>query len=223
MRQINQLSTGLIGREPNYQAPKKQAVPDRVGKFVDRLFIRLKSIFPAWKQAFESDEFYNEAKRLWLEALLNNGITTAAQFQAGIAQAERSNSPFFPSVGQFIAWCNEGAYSGLPIPEELLTRYREFRASPCESAEAFKWQSAVEYHLVLQLKRAIYHGNLNEEKALIRAKTLIGEMDKYLRSGGTVSEPGTNKLPETVVIAISDEQRKQNFINLKAILKGQQA
>ena len=180
----------LVGREPNYQAPAKQAVPPQVSKFVDRLFERLKLTFPAWRQAFSSDEEFNEAKRLWLEALVRNNVLTAEQFKQGIAKAEQMESPFLPSVGQFIGWC-KGAENGLPTAENLWQTYRTFIANRWryEFDENYPWQSGEEYYLVMRLKREVSQGNLNNREGKVRAKELIVQMAKELAQGKTFKKP----------------------------------
>lgn len=225
MRSVAQMQVkNLVGSEPSYQAPshRRQEVSEQVAKFVDRLFVRLKAIFPAWRTAFDSDETYQEAKRLWLEALVNNGITTVAQFKRGIVCAERSANPFMPSVGEFIAWCNSGnpyEHLNLPTAKTLLVRYEKYRSS-CVEAEKFAWESAVEYHLVLQLQRAIYAENLNQEKALSKAKSLIDEMAKFLQEGNKVAPISTPKLAKKQGRELSYEERVERIQTIKAIFKG---
>lgn len=225
MRSVAQFKAqNLIGSEPCYQAPSsKQVIPDNVAKIVDRLFVRLKAIFPAWQAAFDSKETYQETKRLWLEALVNNGVTTAEQFKRGIAQAERSTKPFLPSVGEFIQWCNSGnpyQHLGLPSAEVLVERYMEYRRSFCETAEAFDWQSAVEYHLVLQLKRAIYDGNLTSEQTLKKAEQLISNMAAFLQKGNEVAPIRTPKLPQETGRKLSHQEKLERIAAIKAILAG---
>lgn len=45
-------------------AVEKSDVSDNATKLIDRMFTRLKSLFPAWKQAFDSIETYNETKQV---------------------------------------------------------------------------------------------------------------------------------------------------------------
>lgn len=40
-------------------------------------------------------------------AFLENGITTMEQVNAGMRHARASESPFWPSHGQFIKWCKD--------------------------------------------------------------------------------------------------------------------
>lgn len=214
-------ATALIGSNPNYSAPvtqgQKQEIPEQVAKYVDRLFVRLKAIFPGWKAAFNSDAEYEEAKATWLQALVNNGITKAELFKRGLQLAERSESPFLPSVGQFIAWCksgNEFEELGLPTPETLLQRYHKFRAS-CEEPENYPWQSAAEFHLICQLKRAIYQENLTHEKLLNKAQSLIKAMAKYLKEGGQLAAPKAKKLTAPKEQVLSPEECAKYFAELR--------
>lgn len=177
----------LVGSEPAYQAPAgKQEIPPHVAKFVDRLFVRLKAVFPAWQAAFDGEEGYQEAKRLWLEALVNNGVTTAAQFKCGIAQAERSGSPFFPSAGQFIAWCKTDDYAalGLPTVEELQYRLNKFRAfGGFAEIERFEFISDAEYWLITDLANKSIRSGYSEAEELKAMKTALDKMAKRLTSG----------------------------------------
>ena len=214
----------IIGSEPNYQAPQNQLsvnIDPAMAKAVKELFESLCAAFPAWKQAFPNADMYRAARKLWLETLLSERVSVQ-QIQRGLNFAKKSNNPFFPSVGQFIEWCNSGNQFenlGLPTAEELITRYRQYRASDCETPEEYPWQSAVEYHLALQLKTAIYQGNLSDEKTLTRAKTLIGDMAKYLAGGGTVAAPKTPKLTATVSRQISQTEKLDYLAGMRAMVK----
>ncbi|OZN49387.1 replication protein P [Gallibacterium anatis] len=191
----------LVGSEPAYQAPAgKQEIPPHVAKFVDRLFVRLKAVFPAWQAAFDGEEGYQEAKRLWLEALVNNGITTAAQFKRGIAQAERESNPFFPSVGQFIAWCKAENYAelGLPDEAELKHRLNKFRAfGGFYNIENFEFISTAEYWLITKIANDAQqkaYTEMQEDKAIKKA---LEEMANRLKSGVKLPEPVRTIAKET--------------------------
>lgn len=84
-------------------AVEKSDVSGNATKLIDRMFTRLKSLFPAWKQAFDSIETYNETKQVWLEELIKADVMTPLALKRGLDRAAGSESPFFPSVGQFIA------------------------------------------------------------------------------------------------------------------------
>ncbi|OBW97538.1 hypothetical protein QV02_00120 [Gallibacterium anatis] len=210
----------LVGSEPAYQAPAgKQEIPPQVAKFVDRLFARLKAIFPAWQAAFDGEEGYQEAKRLWLEALVNNGVTTAAQFKCGIAQAERSGSPFFPSAGQFIAWCKTDDYAalGLPTVEELQYRLNKFRAfGGFAEIERFEFISDAEYWLITEIANKSIQKSYSEAEELKAMKEALDKMAKRLEKGEVLPKP-TRSLPEKVEY-LDPEKVKQGWANLKALV-----
>jgi hypothetical protein len=77
--------------------------------FINQLFMQLKIIFPAWRNAFKSTDELNRAKRGWAAALIRHGRTSPKMIKRALTRCELSDSPFFPSIGQFIAWSRPGA------------------------------------------------------------------------------------------------------------------
>lgn len=157
MQRVTQTNlSAVIGREPNYHAPSTQrerAIPDGAVLAVNQLFVQLRAIFPAWRQSFPDKDSYREAKRIWLETLVNAGITTMKQLQVGIEQAKKSEKPFFPSVGEFVTWCKTDKYAdlGLPNEEVLFGRIKRFMFLGMEDADKFKFRTNAEYWLITKL------------------------------------------------------------------------
>lgn len=96
---------------------KHQETDRESGNIINQIFKALKLIFPAWRQNFKTEKEYLETKALWLETLIEEKITTQEQIELGLKGAKNHNSPFFPSIGQFIRWTkkekprmNEQAY-----------------------------------------------------------------------------------------------------------------
>ena len=117
----------VIPMEPSKSAVTKSDIPSNAVRLIDRMFVRLKSIFPAWKHAFDSEIEYNETKQVWLEELFKAGVVNPQSLKRGLDLAAKSESPFFPSVGQFITWCSEDYHElGLPNESELYQRYKTF-------------------------------------------------------------------------------------------------
>lgn len=79
---------------------------------VEKIFLQLQAIFPAWKQAWPDTQALAMAKRSWTRGLMDAGIRDIEQVRFGIEQCRRSGSAFAPSIGQFVAWCQ-------PTPEML--------------------------------------------------------------------------------------------------------
>ena len=84
-------------------------VSEETRKFVNHIFCELQAAFPAWKQAFPSDESLAAAKITWMKALVEERITGKEQISQGLRMARKSESDFFPSVGKFISWCKTSA------------------------------------------------------------------------------------------------------------------
>ena len=81
---------------------------DQDRRFINHLFKKLFIIFPASKVHYDKPEVLKEAKREWMEALIENDVRTPEQFKKGLEFARKETKPFMPSIGQFIEWCNGG-------------------------------------------------------------------------------------------------------------------
>jgi hypothetical protein len=104
---------------------------------INKLFADLQGLFPAWRQSYPGEADLAAAKRAWTRALVESGVTTEKQLQWGLRRARRSGSPFWPSVGQFIQWCQPDPISlGLPSPEQA---YREACAMAHPAADHSRW------------------------------------------------------------------------------------
>jgi len=79
---------------------------------INDLFIELRLIRSAWRQAWPDKETYRAAKVQWMQAFLDEGIRTQGQIEFGMIKARKQVSDFIPSPGQFIEWCK-------PTPEML--------------------------------------------------------------------------------------------------------
>ncbi|MER5080553.1 replication protein P [Providencia stuartii] len=91
-------------------------------RIINILFAELQSCFPAWKATFPSKSDVDAAKRTWSKGLLEAGITTEQQLKYGLRKARQEESPFWPSLGQFVKWCQpEPADHGLPSVRQAYT------------------------------------------------------------------------------------------------------
>lgn len=86
----------------------------QVEKFINRLMSSLKAIFPAQQRFTESE--YNQVKRQWALGLIDAKTTEYEVIKGGLKKARQHNSPYFPSVGMFIAWCREAYIESLDVP-----------------------------------------------------------------------------------------------------------
>ena len=202
-------------------AVKNSGVSDNAMKLIDRMFARLKSIFPAWKHAFDSVETYNETKHVWLEELLKAGLVTPQSLKRGLDLAAKSESPFFPSVGQFIAWCQFEDYHalGLPTAEELIQRYKNYMGYARFNQHEFEYQSKAEYWVLKTLYNQYWNKPLDDTlKAIPR---ILDEAAEKVRSGFEFEN-----IPEMIeqkIVNLPQEKTLAHIANCKAALRGQAA
>lgn len=202
-------------------AVKNSSVSDNAMKLIDRMFVRLKSIFPAWKHAFDSVETYNETKHVWLEELLKSGLVTPQALKRGLDLAAKSESPFFPSVGQFIAWCQFEDYHalGLPTAEELIQRYKNYMGYARFNQHEFEYQSKAEYWVLKTLYNQYWNKPLDDTlKAIPR---ILNEAAEKVRSGFEFED-----IPEMIeqkIVNLPQEKTLKHIANCKAALRGQAA
>ncbi|ANJ89313.1 TPA: replication protein P [Pasteurella multocida] len=215
MKPANQIAMGLIGSDKNYKAPQivRAEVTAEMNKTIDFLFTRLKTIFPAWKSAFSSDREYQEAKKYWLETLINERITSVAQIRIGVERARKSESPFFPSVGQFVAWCNDGALAaqGMPALEELLERIKAYsRYHGFDNQHEFQFKNNVEQYLIFDLYCRNKEFGWSAEELRKHAKAFLKATADKLARGEELPELAL-ALPQKASFISPEEQKKINL------------
>ena len=114
---INQAQANIRNARPAPASLNTEAVG-----FVNDLFKSLHVAYPAWRQAFPTDKELQLAKKSWIRAFAENGITAKEQVARGMKRARCDESDFFPSVGKFIGWCRMTPEEvGLPL-EDLAWR-----------------------------------------------------------------------------------------------------
>ncbi len=68
--------------------------------------------------AIKDSEIESQARIEWLRGLIENGINTDKQISAGLAKCRAHNSPFLPSIGQFVEWCKVSLQDSIGLPSE---------------------------------------------------------------------------------------------------------
>ncbi len=92
---------------------KKSDIED----MINSLFKELSGIFPAFKQAWPTNELVESAKKNWLMAFIEVSITKEMIIY-GLRRCRESESSFVVSPGQFIKWCYpKPEYLGFPDAE----------------------------------------------------------------------------------------------------------
>lgn len=112
MKDLKQVMTNMQNKMQTINADNqqkellKQQVTENAKSVIDNLFNELKSCYPAWKQAFDTREAWVSAKKTWTKAFIENNISSTEQVKLGLTEARKGTNPFWPSVGQFINWCD---------------------------------------------------------------------------------------------------------------------
>jgi hypothetical protein len=138
MHHISKIVSQAVANRPPHSPnqPDSERLRAAAG-VINRLFADLQALFPAWRQSYPGEADLAAAKRGWTRALVEAGVTTEEQLQWGLRRARLSSSPFWPSVGQFIQWCQPDPISlGLPSPEQA---YREACAMAHPAADHSRW------------------------------------------------------------------------------------
>ncbi|CAI0819779.1 Replication protein P [Serratia entomophila] len=181
----------LYGSSP---APVQSIVNPEAEKLVDALFRQLKQVFPAASQTnlrSEADE--SAAKKQWIAAFAENGIRSREQLSAGMQHARASESPFWPSPGQFIAWCKQGVIraSGLPDDSELYEMVMVYSAKRglYDTPEAYPWKSNACYWMVTKLYSEMRGLNLAEAELRKRCSKELSAMSKRIEADEPIPAP----------------------------------
>ena len=193
---------------------------------VNDLFKNLKQVFPAASQTnLRSLLDENAAKQQWIAAFAENGIRSREQLSAGMQHARASGSPFWPSPGQFIAWCKQGALKAAGLPDEdelyvLTMTYARHRGGYV-SAEAYPWTSSAAYWMVTTLYDHMRHENWSEAQLRKGCGTELKLMAKRIEAGEKIPAP-VARIPQMSVksaMSKSDGLRKVAELREKLGLK----
>lgn len=157
-------------------------------RLVDALFMQLKQIFPAATQTnLRSDADERVAKQQWIAAFSENGIRTRKQLSAGMQKARSSQSPFWPSPGQFISWCREGSGALGVSVDDIMGEYWRWRKLVFRypTSEQFPWRdkNPLYYHVCLELRRRGTEGQLSEKELIRAAGDILHGWEKRALAG----------------------------------------
>lgn len=201
MKDLNQLmakmkSTVAANAVTNQQKELlKKQVTENAKSVIDTLFLELKSCYPAWKQAFESREAWNSSKKTWTKAFIENGISNEHQISMGLTEARKGTNPFWPSVGQFIHWCDGGEIDTDVAFNRMISRKQ------CIGIAEYTTRQEVGHRCKQQL---------SEEKARALFKKVLLRNILRVKNGELVERevnPAQIVSPEAFKEAETDEQR----------------
>ena len=139
----------------NQVATKQQIntgrVPDQARHMIDKIFENLTASCPILLTI--SGEQLEILKQQWILSFAENGVKTFDQVKRGMAAARAKTNGYLPSVGEFVAWCNDIDYHalGLPNAEELEQRFKKFMGYAKFDKHQFNYKSNAEYYLLKKL------------------------------------------------------------------------
>ena len=150
---------------------KDDEISEETAHVVNLLFRELKAIFPAFRQAWPTDDDFNRAKLNWVKAFKSAGINKIEKLKLGVEKCRMSESPFAPSVGRFISWCNPSAEDiGFPGFEESYRISIRINQQFSEYKHPDDRIQSVIKHAISQLGTMVYR-SMPEEKAKVAFKT----------------------------------------------------
>ncbi|MFV3386639.1 replication protein P [Pseudomonas sp. NY15364] len=129
-------ATDVLKTLPNLPAEQVQDNRARTpsaetAMIVNTLFDELKSIFPAWRQAWPNDAAEKRAKRTWVKGFMKSGIFTIEQLRYGIEACRTLETDFAPSVGKFVKLCTPSAEElGFPADDSAWREVVRHCANP---------------------------------------------------------------------------------------------
>ncbi|SNY71001.1 replication protein P [Pantoea sp. GL120224-02] len=227
----------MTNREAVFDAQQQVEVPGLAGTFgpkdnrcvdssveqlVDILFRSLKLVFPASiSTTLKDPRDEAAAKRQWIAAFVENGITSKQQLSAGMRRARASGSPFWPSPGQFIRWCKDGESGAAGLPDEnalydMVMRYSA-RRGLYSSPEAYPWQENTHYWMVTSLYSQMRAKCLSESELRGKCRSELSKMAKRIKVGECIHPP--RPLVEKLYVPVSTDTALEHIMRMKAMLK----
>lgn len=180
---------GALARMAQSSTPQK-VVNSQAEQLVDLLFRNLKQIFPAAANTtFKNPSDELDAKRQWIAAFAENGITTREQLQNGMRHARSSDSPFWPPVGLFIKWCKQEDFLelGLPTEDELFNMFKEYCS--IRGWGKFRWSSSACYWMVTKIYSESRNNGLTESEVKKLCSAELLKMATRIKSGEKIPDP----------------------------------
>lgn len=211
----------IAGGQPAPVNPGAGVVNHDAERMVDALFRQLKQVFPAagaTNLRSEADEA--AAKKQWIATFAENGIKTREQLSAGMRQARASESPFWPSPGQFVAWCKNGVATALGLPDEdalydMVMRYCQDRGMH-SNPEDYPWDSNAAYWMVTGLYSQMRSLNLTESELRAKCRVELFRMARRVEAGEEI-QPPRKQIPQ-LHIPISNEKGLDKIAELRRTL-----
>ncbi|HBC6874406.1 TPA: phage replication protein [Citrobacter koseri] len=190
-RAIQNRDSEMLSRMAGDSYDGRKVVNSDAEKLVDMLFENLMQVFPASTQTnLRTGDDIRVAKQQWIAAFAESGITSREQLSAGMQKARSSQSPFWPSPGQFISWCREGSGALGVSVDDIMSEYWRWRKLVFRypTSEQFPWKdkNPLYYHVCLELRRRGTEGQFSEKELIRAAGDILHDWEKRALSGKPV-------------------------------------
>lgn len=209
--------TALPAAEPVRAAELAPEVKRATELLINRLFSELRAIYPAWKQAWSSEDLYRRAKASWTQALLDSGIADWGLVERGLRQCRAEPGDFIPSAGKFIERCwPTPAELGAPAPVDA---YWEAQRNCHPAMVGYEhWSHRAVFHAAIRCSR---HSLLTLPAEVGRAKfeKHYGEVIRALALGADLPEPAP-ALPAEVMRKSDPAKGREAIAALRAAVAG---
>lgn len=187
-RAIQNRDSEMLSRMAGDSYDGRKVVNADAEKLVDMLFENLMQVFPASTQTnLRTDADIRVAKQQWIAAFAESGITSREHLSAGMQKARSSQSPFWPSPGQFISWCREGSGALGVSVDDIMSEYWRWRKLVFRypTSEQFPWKdkNPLYYHVCLELRRRGTEGQFSEKELIRAAGDILHDWEKRALSG----------------------------------------
>lgn len=165
------------------QQAESQTLTDQDIRVIDKLFERLKAIFPKWREVWASDGELKAAKQQWTRALVAQGLTDPHLIKLGVDKAQVIGWVRPPAPAQFCLWCIEGAkgQAGIPDKDQAVTQIMQL-ARKSDYARKRTVMSPAVYH-VCRLMDWYEFRRLTVEQAVKATERAYDEMVDHWRAG----------------------------------------
>ncbi|MFS1538084.1 MAG: replication protein P [Candidatus Phlomobacter fragariae] len=181
-----------INRQQSFVESNKNTINPPLIKLFNRFFDSLKVIFPASIALLKTQSEIAIFKQQWISGFAENNINSDRHINAGLRIARQRKSPFLPSVGQFVDWCQQGIAEeyGLPTPQKISEKLQAYcRRRGYDDIHDFDYGSNANYWLVNELYRAMMTESLNYKQVEDKAIKLIDDLTKKLLNGYVIPNP----------------------------------
>lgn len=210
----------IAGNYPD--KPTQNVVNSEAEHLVDALFRQFRQVFPAAAATnlrTQADE--SAAKKQWIAAFAENGITTREQLAAGMRWARAKDTPFMPSPGQFIEQCkvSDLVAAGIPGEAELYEMFRLYcrDRGVMGGCDNYPWESSACFHIITAVYGQMHSFNLADSECRKRLNDEARKVSRRIKAGEVLPEP-RKQIPQRHIPSEPDVAMS-HIANMKQMIK----